>query len=342
MSSETTVMATATDANQQRIDERLDQIDRALIGLLPRSERLAIIDQIETQAREAACEVPPLGDDAVIASATNSPSGRPTGRRRRSQLAYSSGVLGIIAAASLFCAPIVYLLLAVVGELMGETVAIGVLSVHALVMTLTGLLAVAFGILSFFLLAGRGKSLTGHGWAVTGLCTGTIPMLIGGLAVLFTIASLSEMELGFVSTSSPATCAPAPTAIYTNVPVSMAVPCMPAPMPADGPITYGSTPMAIPVATTQSLPVMLPAPMLPPAASAPVPTIPSITPLPAEPALNEATKAEPATGNPTNNEAKSEPSQQSESAAKAEPEAKAEPATKPEAESKPASITSAD
>lgn len=46
------MMSTTTAATQQIIDQRMDAIDRALLGLLPRPARQTIVAEIESRVKE--------------------------------------------------------------------------------------------------------------------------------------------------------------------------------------------------------------------------------------------------------------------------------------------------
>src|SRR5204863_1114709 len=109
----------ATDA----IEQRLDALDRVLLGLLPRSERLSLVADVEARVRNGGAAA--LVADGVAASelplAEVSPGRARRGlRSRRSALALTSGVLGIAALVLLFALPITYLVFASVGEAIGE------------------------------------------------------------------------------------------------------------------------------------------------------------------------------------------------------------------------------
>jgi hypothetical protein len=307
---------------QRRIDERLDLVDRALLGLLPRAERLAIVARIETQVRETGSEVAPLAAVAALAPSAAGPS-RASRRRQRSTIAYSSGVLGLIALGALFIAPVTYILLAVLGDAMGETIAIGLMGTHALVIAVSGTLAVVLGVISFFALWGRGKKSTGHGWAITGVCAGALPMLVGAIVLLSVGAALAETELFSVhvsTTSSPAsvaTCAPGLPCYGQAVPVNMTA-SYPAPM-----LAPPSGPQPLPYAPAASAPVPMnpyaPPPALPPGVPSLAPSgsaypepdpsvqpeaqqLPPVTKQPAakaEPVVAKPTVTEPAGTEPT-------------------------------------------
>jgi hypothetical protein len=106
-------------------------------------------------------------------------------RRKLSRLALAAGVLGILALLLFFLTPVIYFIAAIIGDAVDEEiVAIGFLGAHTLALAVGGGLAVAFGIAALVQLRRRSRNLVGYGWAITGLCTGPVPMLVGGLVVL--------------------------------------------------------------------------------------------------------------------------------------------------------------
>src|SRR5262245_48547426 len=113
-----TTTTTHTTA-EQMIHQRLDAIDRALLGWLPRTERLALVAQIEARARELAAgpvldgSIAPMANclelaDAAASAPSPSPMSAmaapafPTACRRRSGMALTAGILGIVALVLLF------------------------------------------------------------------------------------------------------------------------------------------------------------------------------------------------------------------------------------------------
>jgi hypothetical protein len=172
---------------QRMIDERLDELDRLLLGLLPRTERLAIVTDVESRVKA-------LGDDAPLARETPElptvvpaanlarTSARTGGRRSR--VALSAGVLGIVSAACLLVSPLLFIAASICAEILGEEITIALMSLFVFVLVVGGGLAVFLGGASIFRLARSGQSKTGTGWAITGLCTGMLPMLIGGVGLL--------------------------------------------------------------------------------------------------------------------------------------------------------------
>lgn len=188
------------DAAKYAIDLRLDTIDRALLGLLPRHARIELVAQIETKIRESAANLPvddvlneiaqdravrqeDAMDSAVAQPATYSHQRRFSPRRRpRSRLALSSGILGIVALALLIALPFMYLIVSMLNG--DEWLTVSLLGGHVGAVLLGGLLAVALGIAALVVLNRHGGRLVGHGWAITGLCTGPLPMFAGGLVAL--------------------------------------------------------------------------------------------------------------------------------------------------------------
>src|SRR5580704_12844218 len=95
---------------ERLIDQRLDTIDRALLGLIPRQDRLSIVTQVEARLHElagasglsGANSATNLQEQATVAEAHfgdadgSGPARRrgPSARRKQSRLALSSGVLG--------------------------------------------------------------------------------------------------------------------------------------------------------------------------------------------------------------------------------------------------------
>ncbi|HVA50923.1 MAG TPA: hypothetical protein VNH11_31565 [Pirellulales bacterium] len=202
---------TATSTTQQLIDQRLDAIDRALLGLLPRNDRLTIVTQLETRLRELAAASPAVeahqrspvecatsADAAHFGAPAESallppgvapliPAGAKTlsARLKRSRLALSSGVLGIVALVALFVFPVSFAVISTFGERFEEA-AMVLLGAHLATVAICGTLAVALGIAGLVVLNRRAGQLVGHGWAITGLCTGPLPMLAGSLIALVT------------------------------------------------------------------------------------------------------------------------------------------------------------
>jgi uncharacterized integral membrane protein len=174
-------------AARHLIDQRLDALDQALLGLVPRSDRLAVVAQVETRIRELASANPPvelvlqpmIPQPALPSFSAITPAGR-----KRSRLAISAGVLGIVALVLLFGIPVTYLVVATIGELFGEIVSMSLLGAHLLAVVIGGLLAAALGTAALITLSRRTERLAGHGWAIAGLCTGPVAMLAAGSVLI--------------------------------------------------------------------------------------------------------------------------------------------------------------
>ena len=247
-----TTADTQSSSSEHVIEQRLDALDRALLGLLPRSERLAMVAQVESRVRELTSSDPAAQSiletaaepDEIAKAVSRRASG--TGSKRRSRLALSSGILGITALAMLFAMPITYLFVMTIGEELGEIVSYSLLAIHVLVVAVGGLVALVMGISGLVSLARRKGQMVGHGWAITGLCTAPLPAVIGGMMVLVTGLSLFAVQSISVQSGTPvnvvssptyypapaATCGP-PGAVYcapaTTKPSSLPVPLCAAP-----------------------------------------------------------------------------------------------------------------
>lgn len=140
-----TANATAHTAVQQLIEQRLDSIDQALLGLLPRHDRLAAVAQVETWIHEfvaanaaLAANLPApakgliLSDSALFSPSRQTPACEPQPQffgmaaggwipamqKRRSRLAISAGVLGILALALLLATPVTYFTVGLLSEVL--------------------------------------------------------------------------------------------------------------------------------------------------------------------------------------------------------------------------------
>lgn len=259
---------------QQLIDQRLDAIDRALLGLLPRGDRQAIVAQVETRLRDLAAadldvkahqqapvECPSPADAAAFglpgASADAPPGLRPAlsaasrrgPRLARSSLALSSGIVGIVALVLLFTMPITYVIASSFSQ--AEEMAEVLVITHVAAVALGGTMAVVLGISGLVSLSRRAGSLVGHGWAITGLCTGPLPMIVGGLLGLivgFEIVSVEpvysvtvDAPTPYVATAPQAVSAPMPSMPLASPPTVSEVPA--GPYPPDG--AYGAPPTMV-------------------------------------------------------------------------------------------------
>ena len=188
-------MATITsvripDTLQTLIDSRLDTIDRMLVGRLPRSERLEIVREVESQIFELLQER--SSDDtsredvlAVLARldppeaylpeesaglewvlSRRPPGSRPvrTARGGDPKVAKVSGILGLVAVASVLLIPLDY----VVALALNSEVIFLVLGGGTFGLTLIG------GILAIVLAV---YSRMGSAWAVVGVVTGALSVL---------------------------------------------------------------------------------------------------------------------------------------------------------------------
>jgi len=277
-------MATESTAAQELIDQRLDAIDRALLGLLPRSERLAIVADVEIrvhEARQASPELattpPPLENLHHVAA------GAPRTRRQRSRTALTAGVLGIVSVALLFFLPITFLVAGFTGEVLGELAVYSMLGINIVVVALGGAAAVFLGIAALARLSRRDQNQVGHGWAITGLCTGPLPMLAGGLGTLTIVLPM------FATVTMQTHCEPVPVyadaQVYAPPGEPLVLPIGPQPptaMPGLPPGLVPSTPATVSTSLTPAAPVAPLAPTL----EARLPTIelqpgPMIKPAPA-------------------------------------------------------------
>jgi hypothetical protein len=191
------------------IDQRLDALDRALLGLLPRSERLAMVADVEARVRDGQAVNPALAE-LLASPAENTPAAEiaasrsPRRARRRSGLALTSGVIGIVALVLLFIMPLTYILVAMTSEVLGEITVYLLLSANIVVVALGGAAAVVMGITALVRLSRRQGQQVGHGWAITALCTGPLPALVGGLATItMAVPMLAEVAGNYGRSSGP-------------------------------------------------------------------------------------------------------------------------------------------
>lgn len=265
------------------VHDRLDALDRVLLGLLPRHERLEIVAQVEKRIGELETVETPVDTDRCLPVDTSSrstvaaSSASRTSRSKLSRIALTAGILGIVAMVFLFASPIVYLLAGIVSEAFDEMGLFVLLGSHIAVLSICGTAAVVMGITALIKLA-RNQQLRGYGWAITGLCAGPMPMMVGVLPILLMLLSVSAV----VTTSS----APAP-ALSQIAPVpSQGIDVN---VPSQVPTYYPSQP---PVVLLQPLP-----PASPAVTSAPVDVAPAMsTSSPETPAiLPPATELPPST-----------------------------------------------
>jgi hypothetical protein len=241
----------SSSSGEHVIEQRLDALDRALLGLLPRSERLAMVAQVESRVREltssdpAAHSVAETAVEPDVVAGAVSRRASSAGPKRRSRLALSSGILGITALAMLFAMPITYLFVVTIGEDLGELVAYSLLGIHVLAVAVGGLVALIMGIAGLVSLARRKGQMVGHGWAITGLCTAPLPMVFGGLMVLVTGLSLFAVQSISIQSSTP-TNVVSSSSSYSPGPVACGPPvgayCAPASTPSSLPLPLCAAP----------------------------------------------------------------------------------------------------
>jgi hypothetical protein len=200
-----------SESLQALIDARLDTIDRMLLGRTTRSDRLAIVREVESQLFELLHEhgreeltredvlavlgridppeayLPDEDDPHVLnhAAARVRP-GQPAtrvapARESKRKLAKTSGILGLSALALVFLAPLAYVVIASLASEAATLLIVLLLATIVLASFSTGLLALVLGAI--------GRS--GGAWAVSGMITGSI-----GLFCSFCGAIVLLLELG--------------------------------------------------------------------------------------------------------------------------------------------------
>ena len=212
---------------QELVEQRLDAIDQALLGLLPRQERVAAVSQLEARIREVVPADLALIADSTAASRSRQPAAwpmptaaptwaphpqffGPSGsgplswpQSRMSRLALSAGVLGLLAFVLLLATPVTYFAAEILSDIVGEIVAIGLLGAEALAVTVGGIAAVGLGIAALVSIGRQRGRLVGRGWAVAGLCTGAMPMLLGSVAVLMTVLQFGMSQFVSITEAPP-------------------------------------------------------------------------------------------------------------------------------------------
>lgn len=211
-------MVTANVAKLELMEHRLDSLDCALMGLMGRSERLQFVAGIESKIRElhesnpTALEelLPPQEEVGFV----HHEVGRmlSTSARKRSRLAFTSGVLGIVVLALMFAMPLTYCVVAMAVDTIGEVPAIAIMSLNVLAVGCGGAIAIAMAIVSLVRLNHRQGRHVGQGWAITGLCTATVPMLVGLLAALFFMLPMAIAVANRSNNSGEHYCSAAPNA----------------------------------------------------------------------------------------------------------------------------------
>jgi hypothetical protein len=195
--------AQLSESLQALIDARLDTIDRMLLGRVARTDRLAIVREVESQVFEllhergtedltredvlavlARLDPPeaylPEDDDEAGRERTAAPNRvrAPEARRNgKPRPAKTSGIVGLSALAVVLFSPLIFL----IGELMAEIVTeAGVIffwSVAILATCAAGLLAIILGVM------GR----RGGAWAVVGMVAGAFSFLFACAAAILLI-----------------------------------------------------------------------------------------------------------------------------------------------------------
>ena len=289
----------------QRIDERLDAIDRSLLGVLPRAERLELVAKIESRIRELLS----AGDAAVEAAlegtlpTTTAREGLATQTpKRRSRLALTAGIVGLVSVAMMIALPLAYIL----GSMrfdqlaLSEEVVLVLLAGFHLATLLAGSTAIVLGIAGLIAIARRQGKLFGSGWAVTGLCTGPLPVMAAGLPLLlFGLQFLVASNAVVTVNAAPSVAVSAPYRTYppSHGPVTSAdyqyLPSAPTSLPAQ----YSAAPATpYPDSAVPPLPIA-PAPTTEPAT---VPPYASLAPSADDkkPDMPEASEAETDTASP--------------------------------------------
>lgn len=293
-----------------RLDDRLDAIDRALSGILPRSERLALIDEIE---RKLVAAVESGGDDArlraaappvaVVESTRTAEATRAATAKCRP--AFLSGVIGLSSCSLMIAAPVTYIVATMLLEVWGEAATIAVLVGHLALFTLGGAVASVLGVVGAVSLSMAGSRRTGRGWAAVGLCTGPMPLLIGALLLAAVGYSIQQGQATAVDYSPASIGSP-----YGASPVAT-----PLPPPTSTAPTYGSPspysavpavqpwPSAPPAPASVPLYAPTPAPPSPPSAYVPLPPspLPGAPAPPAPPVTPVAPPSPPLVTPPTSN-----------------------------------------
>lgn len=255
---------TPETVSQEAIDQRLDAVDRLLLGMLPRGERLEFVARLEAAVRKRLTENPAadlgLTDPVSLASVRGVRGG--FSRPKRSVAAFAAAVLGIAAVVLLLVGmPLAYVAMAELSSALdidGPLPAV-LFCLTPLAACVAGTAAVVLGMVALVKIARRDGSLVGQGWAVTGLCTGPLPVLCGAMLLLLVGGQLladSSVGVGVnpVAYAPPVcpNCGPAP--IYSAAVV-------PAPGYVTGPypppVCFGPPPSPIE-----------PPPMVPPTAAA--------------------------------------------------------------------------
>jgi hypothetical protein len=187
-------MTTDGSAMMSLLDQRLDALDRALLGLVSRSERISMVADIEKRVREKSAvdpaEFEALGEVALT-SVTAGARESAASPRRRSRLALSSGILGIVAVGLMLLFPFTYLVIAYTADMIGEVPAISLMVANVLAVAGLGTLGGVLSLGAMVRVSRSKKRTRGLGWAITGLCTSPLPALAGLLATVFFVLPLT-------------------------------------------------------------------------------------------------------------------------------------------------------
>jgi len=277
------------------LEARLDAIDQLLLGCLPRGERLAIVASLEEKLRSH-CVTPsdrPLAIGRPFAETLPFPipalaheGGTQPGlwqsavrlRLRRSRLALVSGILGIAGGALLFGTPLAYGAAALFAEMLDETIAIITLVAYAALILFASGGAILAGIVALWRLR-RQKDVGGKGWAITGLCTGPIPLGITSLIALYVGIQTIDLQAWFGSGSdnAPASAPAAAISLPDPYPPENALPLEPT-----APVRLASEPASMSPAPVE----LLAAPATMPPAAVETRPVPVAAPEPEEPSVH--------------------------------------------------------
>lgn len=187
-------MTTDGSTTMGLLDQRLDALDRALLGLVPRSERISMVAEIETRLREKGeCDFGGLEvEESVseVGARSTTMAARPAGRKR-SRMALTAGILGIVSVGLLMLLPVTYFVIAMTAEVIGEIPAISVIVINVLSVAGLGLLGGVLSLVAIVRVSRSKKRMRGLGWAITGLCTSPLPALAGLLAMVFFVLPIT-------------------------------------------------------------------------------------------------------------------------------------------------------
>lgn len=200
MSEETAV---AAPQNPAWLDERLEQMDQLLFGLLPRAERLSMVAGLESrlqtllaadlnleQAAAKRLERPDLPTGNVANSRQQLPIAKIVSPKKRSRIALTAGILGLVALLMLLLCPVVYGLLVPLASMVSEEFAMLLLIAALGILVFTALGSTILGFVGLVRLLINSEKSQGYGWAITGLCSGPLPLLAGSYVLLMVLENL--------------------------------------------------------------------------------------------------------------------------------------------------------